>query len=280
MTQWTRDEVLVALNLYTRLNFGQFHARQPLVIAAATALGRTPGSVAMKLCNLASLDPAIVDTGRVGLAKASKLDRDVWAAFLDDSESVGLESERITAALAPTLAEPVDQPSANLDPIVQDIPADYLISRTALVETRVGQRFFRRALLASYRGRCCMTGLAEPRLLVASHIKPWALDRQHRLNPSNGLLLSALHDKAFDTGLISLDDDLRVLVSDQIKSLAEHGFARDSLIRLEGRQIDLPEKWRPDAGLVRWHREEWFECAAVADPRRAAGLPDKSGRLP
>ncbi len=67
---------------------------------------------------------------------------------------------------------------------------------TAIVQVRVNQARFRRAILASYNATCCMSGLRVPKLLVASHIVPWSIDTQNRLNPSNGLCLSALHDHA------------------------------------------------------------------------------------
>ena len=57
-------------------------------------------------------------------------------------------------------------------------------------------------------GRCPITGITEPALLRASHIVPWAdCDDAQRLDVHNGLLLSALWDAAFDTGLVSFADD-------------------------------------------------------------------------
>jgi hypothetical protein len=79
--RWTEDETRQALTLYGRLEFGQFHQHNPDVIALAHAMDRTPSSIAMKLGNLASLDPAITGTGRKGLEGASKLDRRIWAEF-------------------------------------------------------------------------------------------------------------------------------------------------------------------------------------------------------
>jgi hypothetical protein len=71
--RWTRDELLVALNLYHKLTFGQLHARNPAIIALAEKLGRGANSVAMKLCNFASLDPALALRGIKGLEGASML---------------------------------------------------------------------------------------------------------------------------------------------------------------------------------------------------------------
>jgi hypothetical protein len=81
------------MNLYSRLTFGQLHARNPLVIQVAARLHRTPGSLAMKLCNLASFDPALAARGIVGLKAASHLDRQVWDAFQKDWMGMGSESE-------------------------------------------------------------------------------------------------------------------------------------------------------------------------------------------
>ena len=82
--KWTRGELLVALNLYHQLTFGQLHARQPVIVALAEKLTRGANSVAMKLCNFASLDPALKLRGIKGLAGASALDRAVWSEFHAD----------------------------------------------------------------------------------------------------------------------------------------------------------------------------------------------------
>ena len=86
--RWTQDELLVALGLYCQLPFGQFHRRQPLIIQAAKSLQRTPDSLAMKLSNLASLDPQITGTGRKGLPGASELDRQMWQTFTSDTSTL------------------------------------------------------------------------------------------------------------------------------------------------------------------------------------------------
>ena len=86
-----------------------------------------------------------------------------------------------------------------------------------LVIQRVGQDVFREALLSYWEGRCAVTGVAEPRLLRASHIKPWAKCETdaERLDVYNGLLLAAHLDAAFDAGLISVTDDGSILLSSQ-----------------------------------------------------------------
>ncbi|MBV0933332.1 HNH endonuclease [Marinobacterium weihaiense] len=247
-TPWTAEDVKLAFHLYCQLPFGRLHRNNPDIIALAQLMGRSANSVAMKLCNLASLDPAITASGRTGLSGASKLDRAIWDEFHADWEGLVLESERIRATLG-------GQPP--VPPTTQPAEGDFSgNTRSQVVQQRIKQAFFRRAVLSSYQQRCCITGLAEPKLLIASHIVPWSQDTANRLNPSNGLCLSALHDRAFDQGLITLDEDWRVVLSQPLKQPSE---AMQHLFQnVEGRPIELPEKFRPDPLLMQRHREKVF----------------------
>lgn len=90
-------------------------------------------------------------------------------------------------------------------------------TRDAVVQARVGQGPFRKALLQRWNNQCALTGLSHPELLIASHIEPWSLcDNRARLDPDNGLLLAAHIDRLFDRGLVSFDDQGRLLIGDQI----------------------------------------------------------------
>lgn len=102
-----------------------------------------------------------------------------------------------------------------------------------------------------------MSGLTEPRLLLASHIVPWRAEKANRLNPANGLCLSALHDRAFDQGLITLEDDFTITLSEQLRQRDEP-FVREVLRPLAGRQIELPERFLPSVEFVAWHRQQVF----------------------
>jgi putative restriction endonuclease len=108
-------------------------------------------------------------------------------------------------------------------------------------------------VLASYGARCCISGLAEPRLLVASHIVPWSMDAHNRLNPQNGLCLSALHDKAFDIGLLTVLPDYTVRVSAQLKQAKVDSFTREALVAFDGRAIAMPERFKPHAEFLESH---------------------------
>ena len=250
---WQREELIAAFRLYCLLPFGRLHQRNPEIVALAEVLERSPSSVAMKLVNLASLDPAVTGTGRKGLGNASEGDRRIWREFHDDWAGLENESREILHRLG--CPDPALPSSADQSPPAGETSVE------ALVRVRRGQDFFRRAVLASYGGRCCISGLAEPGLLLASHIMPWAKDPENRLNPSNGLCLSALHDRAFDIGFIAVGTDYRVRVSPMMRDPGENDLARVWLLDLEGTQILLPERFLPDRAFLAWHLENVFQAS-------------------
>ena len=98
-----------------------------------------------------------------------------------------------------------------------------------------------------------MSGVSDKRLLVASHIVAWSEDASIRLHPGNGLCLSAIHDKAFDSHLFSLTDDYRVLLSGQLEQTHDD-FLRQIFWPVDGLQIKLPERFRPEIEFLRRHR--------------------------
>lgn len=250
-SRWTKEQLKLAFHLYCQLPFGKLDMRTSEVIKLAKLIGRTPGAVAMKLSNFASLDPAITGTGRKGLEGASNLDREVWAEFHADWEKLAVESE--------TLRRNLERSNADVDEADDLLTLDDYSSETkqVLVEQRIKQNFFRRAVLSSYRGRCCMSGLSDARLLIASHIVPWSKDKANRLNPSNGLCLSAIHDRAFDKGLITLSDNFKIVVSEELKRLNDI-FVKEVLLPLEGKSIELPERFFPNVEFISIHRENLF----------------------
>jgi putative restriction endonuclease len=247
--RWTSEQLKLAFYLYCQLPFGKLHNRNPEIIHLAGLIGRTPSALAMKLSNFASLDPAITSTGRKGLEGASNLDREIWNEFHTGWEKLAVECEMLRRNLG-------DETQLEDEAGELLVPEDYMgETRQVITEQRIKQNFFRRAVLSSYRGRCCMSGLSEPRLLIASHIVPWSKDKANRLNPSNGLCLSAIHDRAFDKGLITLTDDFRV--SAVLKRLDEP-FVKEVLVPLDGKMIELPERFLPSVEFVTRHRANWF----------------------
>ena len=249
-SRWTRQQLLVAFALYCRVPFGELHSKNPEIIRIANAIGRTPSALSMKLVNIASLDPEITATGRRGLRNSSASDRAMWTEMQDDWELFAVESHQAMREVE-AAAESVDGPDEDIDMHVGE-------DRAVQAKARIGQAFFRSAVLSAYNERCCITGLSIPKLLVASHIIPWRHDRLNRVNPRNGLLLSALHDRAFDIGMITIDDDMTVRVS-QKQTVRDDSFLSTSIEFYRGRTIYCPEKFAPGRQFLAYHREHIFQ---------------------
>jgi hypothetical protein len=249
---WTKEQIKLAFHLYCQLPYGRIHGRNPEIMALAKIIGRTSDAVAMKMLNIASIDPAITSSGRSGLGNASALDRAVWDEFHSDWERLAVECQLLSQQLGKT---PMLELAVDNDTDIPETLAGE--TRQALTTQRIKQYFFRRAVLSSYRGRCCMSGLSDTRLLIASHIVPWSQDKKNRLNPSNGLCLSAIHDRAFDQGLMALTDDFTILISEDLKRY-DDAFSREVLIPLHGRPIESPERFAPRVEFVAWHRDFVF----------------------
>ncbi len=247
---WTREELILAINLYCKLPYGQLHERNPEIIALAKLLGRTPGGLGWKLNNFASLDPSHQARGIKGAANAAKLDRVIWDEFYEDWEARIFESERLLADFQQTTVEQLN-----------NIPEEELPregkERERMVRVRVNQNLFRKMVLGSYNNTCCITGLQQPELLVASHIRRWADDPANRMNPSNGLALNALHDRAFEAGLIGITSEYRVALCKSLKKSKDEGVLQHFL-PYEGVALRLPKRFLPDLEFLRGHWEGRF----------------------
>jgi len=249
--RWSRDEHILAFNLYCKIPFGTIHMRNPKIIELAKLLRRSVGAVSYKLGNFARLDSALKARGIKGIEHGAKGEEEVWNEFHQNPEALAFESERLLAQFTNQTLEQL----AEIDE--RELPKEGL-ERERIVRTRVNQHFFRSTILAAYKCHCCITGLAIPELLVASHIVPWADDPKNRMNPRNGLCLNALHDRAFDRGLMSITPDWTVCYAKSIKSSKHRANpAIDWLLQFEGKPINLPKKFAPDPDLIAWHFEKF-----------------------
>ena len=248
---WSRQELILAINLYCKIPFGKIHIRNPDIINFASLIGRTPSAVSWKLVNFASLDPSLQARGISGAKNSSKLDREIWNEFYDNWEELGFESEKL-------MAEYKNEPIEKLAEIfVDDLPKEGK-DRKAIVKARVNQSFFRKNILSAYSYKCCITGISVPDLLIASHIKPWAEDKKNRLNPRNGLCLNALHDKAFDKGWISFSDEYKLLVSKSLKEAMPENIFELYFYAYQDKPMKLPNRFLPDIEFLAFHRAVKF----------------------
>mgnify|MGYP003961394077 FL=1 len=241
---WTREELILAINLYCKTPFGKIHYRNPKIIELANVLGRSHGSVSYKLANFASIDPSLE---RKGASNYSKLDKQTWEEFFNDWDKMAFESEQ---KLIKIYGE-----SINLEN-EQNIPEGK--TKESIVKTRVNQSFFRQMILTSYDSKCCITGLPIKELLVASHIIPWSQNSKTRIDPQNGLCLNSLHDKAFDQGYITINTSYQVVISSKLED-----FDQDDVKLItdyKGENIKLPHRFLPKQEYLNYHRENIFRA--------------------
>lgn len=247
-TDWTREQNILALELYLTLPFGRMHQGNPLVMELGELIGRSAGAVAFRLGNYASLDPALQSRGVRGFSNISNSAEELWREFISNREALSFEAARLKAARRGTDVED------EID--TWDISSLEGRDREAVVRTRVNQGLFRRMILARYRETCCVTGLALPDLLVAGHIVPWAEAPEERLNPRNGLCLNPLHDRAFERGLMTIDSDFRISIAERVRDDTSPATA-DLLLSYDGESLRLPDAFSPDPELLRRHRERF-----------------------
>ena len=245
-SKWSEEETILAFYYYCLIPFGKIHKRNPEIIRIAALLGRTPSSVSRKMGNLGHFDPELKKRNITGLSNASKLDAEVVARFFDDWEELSYRARLIEMSLSEITSE---------EGIILPNGSD----REQLAKARINQQFFRDTVLTSYHQKCCITGIDVPSLLVASHIKPWAVSNPEteRTNPRNGLCLNALHDKAFDKGLITVLPDYTVRVSTHLKK-ERSNEGMDWLLLCDKKQICLPERFAPQKEFLEYHNDVIF----------------------
>ncbi|MCC6680738.1 MAG: HNH endonuclease [Phycisphaeraceae bacterium] len=249
---WTREELLLAFRLYCRTPFGRLHQHNPDIIALVQRLGRTPSAVGMKACNFASLDPAQQARNITALGNVSRADRILWDEFAANPEAIAAEAEAACARLAAEESQP---------DIVEQEPEVFPEGPTETERTiraRRVQSFFRAAVLTSYDHRCALSGLAVPELLNASHIIPWSVSIERRADPRNGICLNALYDRSFNRGLITFDEDLRVVVSDRLRVKDPPPLHREALLGIHGQTLRIPPRFMPDQDAIAYHRQQVF----------------------
>lgn len=227
--------------------FRKTKANNPTVIDLARTLGRTPASIARKLGNFGAFDPELKKRQITGLTHTGKLDKEVWDEFNSDWGALVLETDKIK--------ETFRLPSGR--PPIPRRTAQGPNERFATVKQRIHQEFFRATVLASYDYRCCICGLPHPEILIASHIVPWSVREDTRVNPENGLCLCGSHDRAFDSGLVGVNAELKVECHAKLHKAGDPATQAYFLAH-DGSPLKMPQRFKPRAEFLQWHYSERF----------------------
>ncbi len=250
---WTKEELILAFNLYLKIPFGKMHSTNKDVIHLANLIGRTPNSIALRLVNFASVDPVLKARGIKGMDGCTKIVQPIWDEFFHNQEELVFLSEQILA----------QKENDSIENKYQDVLFDLkdLKGETAIrqVKTRVNQSVFRQMVLANYSTKCAITGIDIPELLLASHIMPWSKSEEHRLNPENGICLSALYDKAFDRGIIGINKNYEVILSTSLKKKKDTVFYKNHFASIDNLKIIEPLKYLPRKEFLEYHLDTIFQ---------------------
>lgn len=250
---WTKDELILVFNLYLKLPFGKLHRNTPEVIEMANLLGRTVNSIAIRLTNFAACDPYHQNRGVKGMVGGIKQCQPIWDEFFNNQEELIFFSEQILAEKEHQTIE------TKFDELLFDIKDLKGETKIREVKTRVNQNVFRQIVVANYSGKCAITGIDIPELLFASHIIPWSKNEDERLNPENGICLSALYDKAFDKGLIGLNEKYEILISSHLKKKQQNDYYGRYFSHLDKSKLVMPQKYMPQKEFLQYHLDEIFE---------------------
>lgn len=241
---WSPEETALALALYLKIPFGHIHKNNIQIIKLAELIDRTPSAVSMKMCNFARFDKNLSSRGVSGLSHGSKTDLLIWNQFYENTEALldYIMKSKYLANVPSKIQLPVGD-----EQIVES-------------KVRINQNFFRQAVLASYNETCCITGLNIPDLLCAAHIKPWCKSNPltERTNPSNGICLNYLHHEAFDRGIITIDEDYKILISKEAKNHYTNQSFKDYFLFYEGKRIFLPNRFYPSKEMIQYHNSHIF----------------------
>lgn len=244
-TLWSREELVLAFYLYCQIPFSKTKANNPDVVKLSKLIGRTPSSVARKLGNFGAFDPRLSAEGITGLTHYSKADFEIWTEFHQNWEQLLTESRRLLTAMN------VKEVPWSYDEKVLAIGTNVPTERVSTVVTRLKQGFFRRAVLSSYNYSCCVCGIDLPQLLTASHIIPWSSRKETRIDPHNGLSLCALHDRAFDRGILAISPSYKIQIA-SVADTSKSEFTQISVMNFAGKYIHLPSRFTPKAEFLAW----------------------------
>lgn len=238
---------MVAYALYCITPHSKINLSNKLIHQVAELISHSVHSLIMRMQNFKYIDPAYTTMTNKGLGHAAKMDKTIFEEFRHDWGMLSFQAEQSTGLNL-----------FDADPLQGAKPLSSLTNVKVVSRER---QFFRRAVMAANENTCCLSGITVPIMLVASHIKPYSKCRtsSERVSPTNGLCLNTFYDKAFDQGIITVDPYYKVRVSTKVREQYPQESCEKWLYQLEGKTIDLPERFRPDPKFLEYHTDKIFQ---------------------
>lgn len=247
-TSWTREEVIIAYALYCITPLSQINPSNKVIQQIASRIPHSVGSLVLRMKNFRFLDPG----APAGLCHVAKMDIEIFEEFKNDWGALSLSAENSTGLAL------FDSNAIH--------GAKSLSSLTDRSRTNRERAFFRKSVIAAYDNRCYISGCELPKMLVASHIKPFAACRNtsDRVNPQNGVCLNTFYDKAFDAGLLTILPTRQVLIAPSIKTSAHDEFTKRWLLDLDGQVLPQVKRFAPLKEFLEYHNDLIFQHSGGA----------------
>lgn len=146
----------------------------------------------------------------------------------------------------------------NITVLQKDNLNDYAIENARRdIKLRVKQSILRKKVLENFNYQCCVTGIKENELLVASHIIPWSTKIETRLSPHNGLFLAVLYDSLFDKGYFTFNEANETIITRRMENLSAQ--TQQWLADISGKKIATPNKYEISRAALEHHRNNIFD---------------------
>lgn len=247
MTHWTHEDIIIAYALYCIMPLNKINSSNKVIQQVAEIISHPVASLVMRMRNFQHLDPRT----SAGLGHVAKADKIIYEEFKHNWGALSLQAEALTG-LALFDSTPIQG-------------AKPLSSLTDRSKTNRERAFFRQSVIAAYDGKCYISGCQLPKMLIASHIKPYRAcrDESERVSPENGICLNTFYDKAFDSGLMTITPSMQIRISPIVKNNANDDFTRQWLIDLDGNTLPAVSRFAPQREFLEYHNDIIFKREAL-----------------
>jgi len=251
---WTQEDIIIAYALYCVTPLNKIRTNNPIIQKAAEKIGHSVSSLTMRMLNFMSVDP---DSDKTGCAHVAKADKEIFENFKHDWFTLSCKAEEY-------LGFELFYNNDSTTPLSEKLPINGSKPISSLDErnrTNKERNIFRTEIIAAYDGKCCITGVNIPELLIASHIKDFSKSPDfQRIAPTNGLLMNTFHDSLFDKGFITVLPDYTIKLSGTLKKRSDinNEFNKRWIFGIENTKINLPPRFQPDKQCLEWHNKYKF----------------------
>jgi putative restriction endonuclease len=198
------------------------------------------------------LDPFHKKRGIKGLSNPGKNAINIYKDFMANWEEMIIESETLLIHYKNN-----EKPETTENILDNDVFSSFSQKegkdKKRFTNTRLNQALFRKIILGNYFNTCSICGLDVASLLIASHILKWSEYKKERINPTNGICLCSIHDRAFEIGYLGITPEYKIHISKNLNSISDQNTSNALFFRHQNQYIHLPDKFHPNPDFLKLH---------------------------